>query len=526
VLITLIALMGCCMILYSTVWGPWVYSDSTEYIVSARNFIQGHGLGLYGASGAFHPLSLHPPLYSLVLSFFGLFGADLVTTARWINIILFGLTILLLGAAIYAYTKSSWLAIIASLLFLCLPVVVDVFSGAMSEPLFLFTGLAGLCLILLFIKNNRMVLLIIAGIASGLAMLTRYSGLAFVITGTGILLIFSRKSWKKRIVDVVAYGLLCSLPTIGWLIWLRTQSLGVRSSPINVNWGEQLTKFKLAAMEIFWSWIPFTSLIPRYSYNLARNLIFIFILLVLALIGLTIWKMRKNNQKPLDPPNGLILAVLMIGLAAIYLLVLVFSYLFTYPPPDLINRTFLPVHLALILGIFSLILFFISPWQSARWLVSIPIVLALGIFISYLHDSLKLVTLYHQEGAGYTSKAWQNLYIIKQVEQLPANIPLISNESALLLFYTGRPAYDISELADQAPQSITARYGNDPNDPSEKVFSENGAALVLFNTSNQQFQELYGDQSAARLANFTRGLTLFSQTPDGEIFFYPSAQLP
>ncbi len=93
VLIILLALMGSIMIYYSTVWGPWVYSDSTEYIVSARNLLQGHGLGLFGASGAFHPLSLHPPFYSLVLSLFGAFGADLVTTARWINVVLFGLTI-------------------------------------------------------------------------------------------------------------------------------------------------------------------------------------------------------------------------------------------------------------------------------------------------------------------------------------------------------------------------------------------------------------------------------------------------
>ncbi len=522
----MIALMGSLMIFFSTVWGPWVYSDSTEYIVSARNLIQGHGLGLYGASGAFHPLSLHPPFYSLVLSFFGLFGADLVTTARWINIILFGLIILLLGVTIYAYTKSSWLSIIASFLFFSLPVVVDVFSGAMSEPLFLFMGLASLCLILLFLKNNRMILLITAGVASGLAMLTRYSGLAFTITGIGILLIFSRTPWIKRIIDIGTYGILSCLPTVGWLIWLRTQSLGVRSSPINANWGDQFTKFKLAAMEIYWSWIPFTSLLPRYSYNLARNLIIIFLLLVLVLIGLTVWKNHKNKQKLLDPTNGLILGGLMIVLAVAYLFVLAFSYIFTYPPPDLINRTFLPVHLAVLVGIFSLILFFIRPWQNARWLISIPIVLALGISVSYLHDSLNLVSSYHQGGAGYTSKAWRNAIIIKQVEQLPTDIQLISNESALVLFYTGRPAYDLSELAGLAPQTITNRYGDDPNDIPQKVFRENGAALILFNTSYQQFQELYGDQSIPRIENLTKDLTLYSQTADGEIYFYPSTPLP
>jgi 4-amino-4-deoxy-L-arabinose transferase-like glycosyltransferase len=525
-LIVVIALLGSLIIYYSTVWGPWVYSDSTEYIVSARNLIQGHGLGLFGASGRFHPLYLHPPFYSLVLSFFGILGADLVIAARWIDIILFGLTILLLGVTIYVYTKTPWLAIIASFVFLSIPVVVDVFSGAMSEPLFLFTGLASLCLILLFLKNNHILLLITAGVSAGAAMLTRYSGLAFIITGVCMLLIFSSTPWKKRIIDVLTYGMLSCLPTVGWLIWLRTQSLGVRTAPINVNWVDQFIKFRLAAMEIFWSWIPFTSLLPRYSYHLARNILIFFSLLIVILICLTVWKMLKNNQRVIDPTDGLIFGVLMIVLAVAYLFVLAFSYIFTYPPPDLISRTFLPVQFAVILGLFSLILFFIRPWQNAKWLVSVPIFIALVISISYLHDSFDLVSRYHQDGAGYTAKDWRNAVIFNQLEQLPANIPLISNESAMVLFDTNRPAYDISELIDKSPQAITSRFGDDPNDIPQKAFLENGAALVLFNSIGPQFEQLYGDQSSTRLENFTRGLLLYSRTDDGAIYFYPTKQVP
>ena len=75
--ILFIGILGSLVIIYSTSWGPWVFSDSTAYIVSAKNMISGHGLGLYGPSGAFHPLTLHPPFYSLLLGLFGLFGADL-----------------------------------------------------------------------------------------------------------------------------------------------------------------------------------------------------------------------------------------------------------------------------------------------------------------------------------------------------------------------------------------------------------------------------------------------------------------
>jgi 4-amino-4-deoxy-L-arabinose transferase-like glycosyltransferase len=526
ILIVIIALVGSVMVFYSTVWGPWVYSDSTEYIVSARNLIQGHGLGLYGPSGAFHPLSLHPPFYSLVLAFFGLFGADLVTTARWIDIILFGSTILVLGLSIYAFTKSALLSIISSLLFMSMPVVVDVFSGAMSEPLFLFTGLTSLCLILLYIKSNRTALLYISGATAGLSLLTRYSGVAFILTGICILLIFEHKPWGKRVLDVLIYGFLSCLPTIAWFIWLRVYALGARSYPVHINLGEQLTKFKLAAMEILWSWIPFTSLLPRYTYNLARNILVIFTLLLLVLVLLVVRKMQKNKQQVLDTGNGLILGVVLLILAAAYLFVLVFSSIFTSPPPDLISRTFLPVQLAGLLAIFSLILFIIRPWKFARWLYIIPMVFALGISISYLHDTADLVSRYHQEGAGYTGSAWKNAAIFKLVEQLPGNIPIISNESAAVLFFTGRPAYDVSELTDQIPQPIANRYGDDPADPAQRAFRENGAALVLFYTRYQQFQGLYGDQSSLRLDNLTRDLSLFAHTSDGDIYFYSPTQLP
>jgi hypothetical protein len=407
-----------------------------------------------------------------------------------------------------------------------MPVMVDVFSGAMSEALFLFTGLASLCLILLFIKYNRTALLILSAAAAGLSLLTRYSGVAFILTGICILLIFEHKPWKKRVIDVLTYGVLSCLPTIAWLIWLRVRSLGARSYPVHINLGEQFTKFKLAAMEIFWSWIPFTSLLPRYSYNLARNLLVIFILLFLVLVLLAVRKMRKNNQKVLDSANGLILGIVMLILAAAYLFVLGFSSIFTSPPPDLISRTFLPVHLAVLLAIFSLMLFIIRTWQSARWLYIIPVVFALGISVSYLHDTADLVSRYHQEGAGYTGRAWQNSSIFKLVELLPGNLPIISNESAAVLFFTGRPAYDLSELADQTPQSIANRYGDDPADPAQRVFRVNGAALVLFYTSYQQFQELYGDQSSLRLDNLTRDLSLYAHTSDGDIYFYSPAQLP
>jgi hypothetical protein len=236
--------------------------------------------------------------------------------------------------------------------------------------------------------------------------------------------------------------------------------------------------------------------------------------------------MHKNNQKIFESTNGFFVALLLIVFAVAYLFILALSYFYTYPPPDLIPRTFLPIQIAVLLAVFSLSLFFIRAWQSVKWLKIIPIVLLLGISISYLHDSIIIVSYNHQYGAGYTCKAMRNSKLIYLVEQLPSNIPIISNESALVLFYTGHPAYDISELMNAEPQAITNRFGDDLNDPAQKAFRENGAALVLFQSIFWQLEHLYGTQTSQRMENLTKGLSLYAQEEDGAVYFYPSAKLP
>ena len=519
--IFLIGLLGSLLIIYSTRWGPWVFSDSTGYIASARNLIAGHGLGLYGASGEFHPLTLHPPGFSLLLGFFGWIGIDLLTAARWINVILFGLTISVVGLMIFYVTHSPWLAIICSILILSMPDLVDIYSGAMSEPLFIFTGLLSISLVLWFLRNNRYPVLLAAAITVGLSIITRYAGFAFMITGITGLLVLSSRTWKHRIIDILIYGSVGILAVIGWQIWLNSQPVDDHLFQLVTNLKEQLANFRVSVMEIFWSWLPFTSLLPRYSYNQAKNYLIIALVFLLILTSLTIWKLRKNNVKFIDSSHGLPFAGLLIVFAIAYLIILAFSYVYTLPTPDLIIRTLLPVHLAMLIGLFLLLYFIIRAWTSVKWLPLIPILLALGISLSYMHDSMDIASQYHQIGAGYTDRYWRASETIRAIEQLPSSMTLISNESAAVLFYTNRPAYDTSELTGDKPRSFT-RFGDDPTDPAQIEFRDNGAALVLFNTSLWQFKRLYADQATKRMDYFTRGLYLYAQLEDGAIYFYNS----
>ena len=121
-LIAVVSLAGVLLILYCTRWGPWVLSDAMVYVVSAKNLLSGHGLCLFRPSGRFQPTTHFPPLFTLVLSAIGVTGIDLVIVARWVNVILFGINILVVGISFFVLTRWAWVSISLSILILSSPI--------------------------------------------------------------------------------------------------------------------------------------------------------------------------------------------------------------------------------------------------------------------------------------------------------------------------------------------------------------------------------------------------------------------
>jgi hypothetical protein len=306
---------------------------------------------------------------------------------------------------------------------------------------------------------------------------------------------------------------------LAWFVHLQLQSSNARLLSSTVNLKEAAVNLRLALVQIFWSWLPFPNLLPPYSYNLIKSFIIPTACILFVLASLIFWRIRKARIDFHLFSSGLPFVGMMVILAIAHMVVLVISYLFLLPPPILTDRLLVPVHIAITLGFLGICFFFARTWPKIKWLSWIPVMIALGISISYMQGSYKLALDYHQNGAGYTSRSWRNSQTIQAIQQLPPDISLISNESALVYFYTNRPAYDISELTEGKPQSFTA-YGADPTDPAQDAFRSQGAALILFNSSYWQFNSIYLGQTDARLRKFTEGLYRFAQLDDGSIYFY------
>ncbi len=218
-----IGLAGTLLIVHATRWGPWAYSDGVGYLTLARNLLLGRGLGLFRASGEFQPLSMHPPLFSITLAGLGLVVPALDQVARWLNSALYGMTIVLGGVLVSRATNKGWLGAAAGLGLLVSPILVYLFSGAMSEPLFFGLALGTLLTLHEYARRGERRSLVGAGIACGLAILTRYPGIALLATGIVAVLIRQAKSWKERIVDGVLFLAVGSAPLLAWLGWVSAQ---------------------------------------------------------------------------------------------------------------------------------------------------------------------------------------------------------------------------------------------------------------------------------------------------------------
>ncbi len=505
--------------LYATKWGPWLYSDGAGYIMLARNLLAGRGLGLVRASGEFQPLSMHPPLYPLALAGLGLTGAELLGVARWFGAALFAFTIVIVGLAIFHLSHRPWLALAAATVTLASPQLVRLYTGVLSEPLFIVTGFGSVLLLLVYFATPRPWALILSGLAAGLSALTRYPGVAFIGAGILALLLFSR---SRRLVGTLSYAAMAVALNLIWLTWMSRQ-VGA-DPPREWNWNlvglwERSEPIRGGIVAEAWKWIPFeTSLGPiPYALRLA-----IFALVGLAVALVLFLSLHKMDRSSMLESRPLQLAVLMALFSSAYLAILAAVFLFSLPPleaSDIDQRIMTPVYLAVVLGAFSSFSLVIGTWPRRIEIQLVGVGVTLLALAWLLPESWNLTRQLGKAGEGYTSPEWMSSETLRQARALPEGMPIITNESTALMLHLDRAAYDLPQIQQAERASSFSRFG-DGNTAEERVFREEGAALVLFDSIRWQLHGIYGGDAEFRLERLTQGLHLHVLTEDGAIYFY------
>lgn len=515
--------LAAAQVAYSTRLGLWAQSDSAVYLAAARNLLAGQGLQVVQPSGQIAVLM--PPLYSLKLAGLGWLGFDMLNAARWLNVILAFTSILLFGWVLLHFGRMRWLALAGALLLALFPVIVEMYSGLMTEALYLTLMLFGFGALLAYLDNGSRAWLAAAALAAGLGVLTRFVGMVFLPSGVLAVLLLGRAAWRRRVGDLLLFSAASMLPVAAWMVWLSlspdpSTALGV---PEWSNPWAYLAPVRNGFFHTLWSWLPFADVLPRDTKLLRLATV----LAALLLPALAAWGARrllgKRPRAWLEDRDARLAGLAVISIMS-FVIGFLLIYLFRNPPQDVDRRTLLPL--------FPLILF-LTLATASLWLRGfsgrsraaaqlVCAVLLLAACAAYLPANWQRMQDLHANGRGYSSPGWQNSAILAALEDVPPEMTCVSNDNGALLYFTGRTALEVRERFRDAPAQEFTRFGDEPGDDVQALFREGKAVLVLFMPQFYwQLEPVYGEQTGARIDAMLAGLEPLYEGADGGIYRYP-----
>jgi hypothetical protein len=525
----LLGLMGSFLVYYATAWGPWAFSDATGYLTAARNLVAGHGIGAFDAGGRFSPGVSHPPLYVLALGAVSLLGLDPLQAARALDVLLFGLLVATCGVMLCRVLGSRGAGLAFSALLLVHPALLIAYTSAMAEPPFILLGLLSLLFLADYLREPRSTSFVAGALAAGGALLSRYTGAAFVLTGAAGILLWGGPRPAVRVRRAAAFAALGALPVGVFLLWTATlaEAEGPRALAGAVSILPGLVRFGRSVGAAVWGWkpVPPAVLLPDWLGGQAHPQLISGILAAAGLSCLAVLAyrstrgLRGQSDLPERTRASRLLLLVLALFVGIYLVFFAIAYLVTDPTPDVDSRTLLPLLPALLGMIVGVAHATSRSWAESKWLRPGWIAILLAALAGYAVISQDIVLGLHRTGLGYTGREWRDSPTLAAVLELPEERGLISNEPSAILLLTGKTPYSIFEIAQRSPTLGFTAFGSGSTE-AEQAFRRGQAVLVLFESIHDQFRSLYQDRSAARFSAFISGLRVLRQTADGAIYEY------
>jgi hypothetical protein len=484
-LLCLLGLAGIGLLAYVTPYGVGVYVDTLYYVTSAKNLLNGIGMGRLTGTGVYKPMTHYPPLYALVLVFTQILGLDMLAGARWVSMLAFGLVVLLAGWIIWQRTRSAFFSLATAGLVLGSGVLLRTFSWAMSEPLYIVLELSGFLLLAVYFKASRRGWLVAASLAIGLALLTRYVGFSLVAAFTLALLANRSLKGSRRWMDT---GLFLSLSLLPSAIWFIRNRLVSDTLANRVIFWHPVTEEKFASLvKAFLSW----GLVPQ-RLAIGREILAFSLIASVLMIASLIWLFRVWPRKGVVPVQEFTL--LLTCWAYIGLLVVSLTWIDATTPLD--NRILMPLYLniLLLLGIGMALL-----WQHPGLL---PRLIAAGMLLWFSYFTLTrldgAVQDLTRDGQDYASLKWKSSPTIQFVrEQDP---PLVyTNDVTAIYFLAGKDSVGIPNFKSDEAEFQGMREN----------LRFTGGFLVLFGTLTGEF---------ASQAEITQGMTLVGRFEDGAVY--------
>ena len=438
ILIVVLGILGMALVLYQTRYGPGASGDSAFYLMGARNLIESGSFARTSGGGETYPITGFPPVYSVVIAAVGLTGVDLVAGTRFLNGILFGVNVFLVGYLILRYTDSTWAALIGSLLTLSADGLFEIHGWVMSEALYLCLMLVALYALALYIDNARSFLLPVIAILTGLATLTRYVGISLIATASISILIFGASSWRHKIGRSVAVALIGLLPVALWFTrnTLLAGTVTNRELAFHLPLYSNLLRNFLAEGS---SWIvPHQVPLPT-AFRAA-------LAIAIALVALAAFLRRESDSK-LHADVGRRgrlsrlpwLALLAMGA---HLAVLLTNSIFLDAATTLgaPRRYLVPVFVLTLL--FMVCVYYDLMIVSPKRRILVPIAIFYGLALSGFYAGQSAEVLRDPVGRmGYMGHRIEFPEFVTELQSFSPDRPIISNNPEWIYILTDRPAY-------------------------------------------------------------------------------------
>lgn len=477
-------------------YGIGVSPDSAHYIGAARSLVSGHGLRFNG-----RPFSHWPPLYPLLLAGFSFGRYDPLQTARALAAAFAALNMALVAWIAFRQSRESVGAgICAGLLFLLSPEMLHVQTMAWSEPPFLCLTLLALLLFSEWIGRSNapkasLAPLALAGLVLGLALVTRYVGVALL--PPFLLCIAIRRSlpWRHRLTETVTLFATAGAPIFAWIVYCRVVAHSASDRPLAFH--------------------------PPHSPPFA--LLAILLASGAALAGRLVRRPPQSGEEGADTLPIWLLAALISYSGFVIASI---TFLDALTPVDV--RMLSPAFV--FAGIYVVGLIWSDRKAScrrmdgpdaavmaSRRLLGRRIALSAALLIggSRFGAIVPFARLRHDSGYGFTGRAWRSSPTLAWIEAQPANCVLYSNTPELVAFRTRRTVIGLP--ARYSPTSFVPNPNlNREATALQKAVRE--GALVAFLPGEPHAYLLSADDLER-----SYHLPVLLRLPDGVIYGYASA---
>ena len=249
----------------TSVWGAGAGSDESIFLSVAENLAEGRGfVSFYGSTTAHWP-----PLFPALLALGSLAGIEPLAAARFVNAAAFGATVFVFGRFLDSKCDSRMSVLAGTAAVLASPILTDMSSQALSDPLFLLFALLALVHIDRLQRGGGVRALVLSGVFSALCVSTRYMGVSVLATGAVVILLWAPGRPAARLGAVCAYLALSAPPLAAWL-WRNLALTGTLTGPRFASAHSPFAILRMFADTMQLEILPFRAVLFRVSETAVR----------------------------------------------------------------------------------------------------------------------------------------------------------------------------------------------------------------------------------------------------------------